>query len=44
VTNPAAGLATGGLDHAEVLAAGRDAADRVVALLRGVLERLPAAT
>jgi purine-nucleoside phosphorylase len=42
VTNPAAGLATGGLDHDEVLATGRDAAGRVVALLGGVLERLAA--
>ncbi|HEX5614211.1 MAG TPA: purine-nucleoside phosphorylase [Acidimicrobiia bacterium] len=40
VTNPAAGLASGGLDHAEVLATGRDAGSRMVALLRGVLERL----
>ena len=40
VTNAAAGLATGGLDHAEVLATGRDAGQRMVALLRGVLERL----
>jgi purine-nucleoside phosphorylase len=40
VTNPAAGLARGGLDHADVLATGRDAGGRVVALLRGVLERL----
>jgi purine-nucleoside phosphorylase len=40
VTNLAAGLAPEGLDHAEVLEAGRAAAGRVVALLRGVLERL----
>lgn len=40
VTNPAAGLARGGLDHADVLATGRDASQRMVALLRGVLERV----
>lgn len=40
VTNAAAGMSAGGLDHAEVLAAGRDAGQRMVTLLRGVLERL----
>jgi len=37
VTNPAAGLAPGGLDHAEVLAAGQAAAARVGSLLAKVL-------
>jgi purine-nucleoside phosphorylase len=40
VTNLAAGLSGGALDHNEVLATGRAAADRMVRLLRGVLERL----
>jgi purine-nucleoside phosphorylase len=40
VTNLAAGLSGGALDHGEVLATGRAAADRMVHLLRGVLERL----
>ncbi len=40
VTNLAAGLSAEGLDHHDVLAAGRDAGPRMVALLRGVLERL----
>lgn len=40
VTNLAAGMSAEGLDHAEVLAAGRASADRVVALLTGVLARL----
>jgi purine-nucleoside phosphorylase len=42
VTNLAAGLSAEGLDHHEVLAAGRDAGPRMVALLRGVLEGLDA--
>jgi purine-nucleoside phosphorylase len=37
VTNPAAGLAPGGLDHAEVLAAGQAAAAQVGSLLAKVL-------
>ena len=40
VTNAAAGLSDSGLDHAEVLEAAEDAGPRMVALLRGVLERL----
>lgn len=40
VTNAAAGLSDQELDHAEVLEAAGDAAPRMVALLRGVLERL----
>jgi purine-nucleoside phosphorylase len=40
VTNLAAGLAPEGLDHQEVLAAGLEAKPRMIALLRGVLERL----
>jgi purine-nucleoside phosphorylase len=39
VTNLAAGISPEPLDHAEVLAAGRAAGDRVAALLRGTLER-----
>lgn len=37
VTNPAAGLSDGDLDHAEVIAAGRAAAGRVGALLAQIL-------
>ncbi len=37
ITNPAAGLAATGLDHAEVIAAGRGAAARVGALLAQIL-------
>jgi len=37
VTNPAAGVATAPLDHAEVLAAGRQAAARVTSLLAALL-------
>jgi purine-nucleoside phosphorylase len=37
VTNPAAGLAASELDHAEVIAAGRDSAARVGALLGQIL-------
>lgn len=40
VTNPAAGLADGGLSHAEVIQAGRDAVPRLRALLAGLLEVL----
>ncbi len=40
ITNPAAGLAPGALDHAEVVAAGAEAADRFGRLVRGVLRRL----
>lgn len=40
VTNPAAGLASHGLDHAEVVAAGRAAADRMGALLAQVLTQV----
>ena len=40
VTNAAAGLSESALDHAEVLEAAGDAGPRMVALLRGVLERL----
>jgi purine-nucleoside phosphorylase len=39
VTNPAAGLAPQGLDHAEVVAAGQAAAGRMGALLAEVLPR-----
>lgn len=39
VTNPAAGITGQPLDHAEVLAAGRTAAERMGHLLREVLER-----
>jgi purine-nucleoside phosphorylase len=39
VTNPAAGLAAQGLDHADVVAAGRAAADRMGTLLAQVLPR-----
>jgi purine-nucleoside phosphorylase len=40
VTNPAAGLASHGLDHTEVVAAGRAAADRMGALLAQVLTQV----
>jgi purine-nucleoside phosphorylase len=40
VTNPAAGLAPGGLDHTEVLAAGQRSAAAVGALLAQVLPRI----
>ncbi len=40
VTNAAAGMSDEALDHADVLAAAGDAGPRMVALLRGVLERL----
>jgi len=40
VTNPAAGLTDEPLDHADVLNAAREATPRMVALLRGVLEKL----
>lgn len=40
VTNAAAGLSESALDHAEVLEAAGEAGPRMVALLRGVLERL----
>ena len=37
VTNAAAGLAEAGLDHAEVLQAGRDAGSRLASLLAGIV-------
>ena len=37
ITNPAAGLSAAGLDHAEVIAAGRDSAAQVGALLAQIL-------
>jgi purine-nucleoside phosphorylase len=40
VTNLAAGLASSGLDHAEVVAAGADAAAGLGRLLRSIIERL----
>jgi purine-nucleoside phosphorylase len=40
VTNPAAGLSAAPLDHAEVLKAGRDAADRMGGLLAQVIDRI----
>jgi purine-nucleoside phosphorylase len=40
VTNQAAGLGATPLDHAEVLAAGSAAGDRMAGLVRGVIERL----
>jgi purine-nucleoside phosphorylase len=40
VTNAAAGLSDSALDHAEVLDVAGDAGPRMVALLRGVIERL----
>jgi purine-nucleoside phosphorylase len=42
ITNPAAGLAPGALDHEDVVAAGAEAADRFGRLVRGVLRRLAA--
>ncbi len=44
VTNPAAGLAAHGLDHAEVVAAGKAAAGRMGALLASVLPQVPGRT
>ncbi len=44
VTNPAAGLAGHGLDHAEVVAAGKAAADRMGALLASVLPQIQSAS
>ncbi|MGD0686214.1 MAG: purine-nucleoside phosphorylase [Streptosporangiaceae bacterium] len=43
VTNPAAGLSSGGLDHAEVVAAGASAAARIGVLLGQILALLGAA-
>ncbi|MEJ2215657.1 MAG: purine-nucleoside phosphorylase [Gemmatimonadota bacterium] len=40
ITNPAAGLTPGALDHEEVVAAGAEAADRFGRLVRGFLRRL----
>ena len=40
VTNLAAGLADDGLDHAEVIAAGAEAADRIGALLASILPQV----
>jgi len=40
VTNPAAGLSSSGLDHAEVIAAGQQSAARVGALLAEILPRV----
>lgn len=40
VTNAAAGLSTSNLDHAEVLAAGREAGPRLTALLSRIVEKL----
>ncbi len=40
VTNLAAGSAPGGIDHAEVLTAGRDASGALGALLAGVIDRV----
>jgi purine-nucleoside phosphorylase len=40
VTNFAAGITPEKLQHEEVLAAGRSAAPRMTALLRGVVQRL----
>ena len=40
VTNAAAGLSESHLDHAEVLAAGRDAGPRLAALLSGIIGKL----
>jgi purine-nucleoside phosphorylase len=44
VTNPAAGLSASGLDHTEVIAAGRDSAARVGALLGQILPGVLAGT
>ena len=41
VTNVAAGLAEGPVDHGEVIAAGAAAADRLGALLKAIIRRLP---
>lgn len=41
VTNPAAGLGKGALDHGEVLEVGRAAAGRLGDLLRALVQRLP---
>ena len=41
-TNLAAGISPVPLDGADVIAAGEAAAERIGALLRGILERLPA--
>lgn len=43
VTNPAAGVVASSIDHHEVLAAGRDAAEPLGVLLRGLVERIIAA-
>jgi purine-nucleoside phosphorylase len=40
VTNPAAGVVGRPIDHHEVLAAGRDAAESLGDLLRGIVERI----
>ena len=40
VTNPAAGISDQPLDHTEVIEAGRAAAPRLAALLRGLVEVL----
>jgi len=40
VTNPAAGVVAQPIDHAEVLAAGRDAAESLGDLLRGIVEKI----
>ena len=43
VTNPAAGVVAQAIDHHEVLAAGRDAAEPLGDLLRAIIERIIAA-
>ncbi len=43
ITNPAAGMSAGGLDHAEVIAAGRQSAARIGTLLSRLLPRIPSA-
>ncbi len=43
VTNPAAGVVAQAIDHHEVLAAGRDAAESLGDLLRGIVEKIVAA-
>lgn len=40
ITNPAAGVVEGGLDHADVMAAGAAAADTFRALVRAILARM----
>lgn len=40
VTNAAAGISGENLDHAEVIAAGKEAGPRLTALLQGILERI----